>query len=88
MKLLLVEDEETLANSIRKYLEEKQFICEWVQDVSGALGKIALYEYDCILLDLMLPDGRRFEVLHKIRRIRKTDGVIILSAIENLETKN
>ena len=63
MKLLLIEDEKELGISIQKYLTSQDFICEWVTNVKQAIDKISVYEYDCILLDLMLPDGNGFEIL-------------------------
>lgn len=87
MKLLLIEDEKELAVSIQHYLTDKHFVCEWAADMHTAMQKIGIYEYDCILLDLMLPDGDGFELLSELRKQQKTDGVIIISAKETLETK-
>ncbi|MCF6182425.1 response regulator transcription factor [Lutibacter sp.] len=87
MKLLLVEDEPELAKSIQQYLNVNEFICEWAATVTSALDKISNYEYDAILLDLMLPDGDGFEILNELKKQFKTDGVIIISAKETLETR-
>lgn len=87
MKLLLIEDEKELAESIRNYLTGNNFICEWVNNATAAIDKISIYEYDCILLDLMLPDGNGFEILEQLKRQNKTEGVIIISAKEALETR-
>jgi len=87
MKLLLIEDEKELAISIQNYLTDKDFVCEWVDNAKVATGKISIYDYDCILLDLMLPDGDGFEILKELKRQHKTDGIIIISAKETLETK-
>lgn len=87
MKLLLIEDEQELAKSIQDYLNGNEFVCEWVNNFSTAIDKISIYEYDIILLDLMLPDGNGFEILKELKRQNKTDGVIIISAKETLETR-
>ena len=87
MKLLLIEDEKELALSIQKYLTDKDFVCEWVNNKSDAIDKISIYDYDCVLLDLMLPDGNGFEILKEMKGQNKTDGIIIISAKENLETR-
>jgi DNA-binding response OmpR family regulator len=87
MKLLLIEDEAELAKSIQAYLSSNDFVCEWVKDYASAIDRITAYSYDCILLDLMLPDGGGFEILTELKKQSKTDGVIIISAIETLETK-
>ena len=87
MKILIVEDEIQLAESIHRYLRSNDFIIELSSTIKDAIDKITLYEYDCILLDLMLPDGNGFEVLKELKRLNKEDGVIIISAKETLETK-
>jgi len=87
MKLLLIEDQCELAKSIIDYLVSYNFVCEWVKDEITAIEKISIYEYDCILLDLMLPNGNGFEVLKEIKRQQNEDGVIIISAKETLESR-
>lgn len=87
MKLLIIEDEQDLAISIQSYLEGNEFVCEWVDHKTSALEKIASYDYDCILLDLMLPDGNGFDILKVLKKENKSEGVIIISAKETLETR-
>ena len=87
MKLLLIEDEKELALSIQKYLTDKDFVCEWVNNAKAAIDKISIYDYDCILLDLMLPDGNGFEILKELKDQNKTEGIIIISAKETLEIR-
>jgi len=87
MKLLLIEDEKELALSIQKYLTDKDFVCEWVNNTKDALDKIFIYDYDCILLDLMLPDGNGFKILKELKQQNKAEGIIIISAKETLETR-
>jgi DNA-binding response OmpR family regulator len=85
MKLLLIEDEHDLAANILSYLKGNDFICEWAINYQEALDKIN--DYDCILLDLMLPDGNGFELLKVLKTLGKTEGIIIISAKETLETR-
>lgn len=87
MKLLLIEDEQELAKSIQEYLNGNEFVCEWANKFSVALDKISNYDYDCILLDLMLPDGNGLEILTALKNQNKTDGVIIISAKETLDSR-
>ncbi len=87
MKLLLIEDEIELAKSIQHFLNQNDFVCEWANNLHSAIDKISIYEYDCILLDLMLPDGNGFDVLKELKKQNKTEGVIIISARELLETR-
>jgi len=87
MKILIIEDEKELATSIIKYLEGYDYRCEYCGNLAEAQDKISLYDYDCILLDLMLPDGSGFELLEEIKRQGKNDGVIIISAKDGLATR-
>jgi DNA-binding response OmpR family regulator len=87
MKVLLIEDEAELANSIQNYLISHGLICEWANTIDQAIAKVTNYNYDCILLDLMLPDGNGYEVLKALKRLNKTEGIIIISAKETLETR-
>ncbi|MDZ4667034.1 MAG: response regulator transcription factor [bacterium] len=87
MKILLIEDEQELAFSIQSYLLGNNFVCEWANDVKLAIEKISNYDYDCILLDLTLPDGNGFEIIKALKKQNKAEGVIIISAKETLETR-
>jgi DNA-binding response OmpR family regulator len=87
MKLLLIEDEKELAESILDYLNGQHFVCEWASTLDEALNSISVHRYDCILLDLMLPDGNGFEILHALKKQHNTEGVIIISARETLESR-
>jgi len=87
MKVLIIEDEPAISQSIKDYFKPNGVQCESAATTRDALDKIGMYEYDCILLDLMLPDRDGFEVLKELKRLNKTEGVIIISAKENLETR-
>lgn len=87
MKILVIEDEKELASDIVKYLAEEDYRCETAYDFASAKEKISLYQYDCILLDLMLPGGDGLEILEHLRSQNKQDGVIIISAKNTLEDR-
>ena len=87
MKILIIEDEQEIAQSIKNYFKDNGVQCETAGNYNLALNKIDNYDYDCILLDLMLPDGDGFDILKELKRKNKTEGVIIISAKENLETR-
>jgi DNA-binding response OmpR family regulator len=87
MKILIIEDETELARDMVKYLTNEQYRCEWAADYHSALEKIYAYEYDCILLDLMLPGGNGLSILEELKKQNKQDGVIIISAKNSLEDK-
>lgn len=57
MKILIIEDEKALSESIATYLKAQDYICETAADYSTAAEKTEWHEYDCILLDITLPGG-------------------------------
>jgi len=87
LKLLLVEDEQSLRESIEKYFSEEGSICETCGDQKTAIQKIAVYNYDCILLDIGLPDGDGFAILDFLRSTGKNECVLIISARNSLDDK-
>lgn len=87
MKILIVEDEKELAASISEYLAGQGYRCELAETYFQAVNKVATFQYDCILLDLMLPGGSGLKVLEEIKKQNKQDGVIIISAKDSLEDK-
>lgn len=87
MKILIIEDETELASSMVSYLSSQHYLCELATDYAQALEKINNYQYDCILLDLMLPGGNGMSILKLLKLQNKEDGVIIISAKNSLEDK-
>jgi DNA-binding response OmpR family regulator len=87
MKILIIEDENELADSISEYLSEENYLCEIARTYNQALEKIESFHYDCILLDIMLPDGNGMNILEELKRQDKQDGVIIISAKNALDDK-
>ncbi|WP_207513903.1 response regulator transcription factor [Longitalea luteola] len=87
MKILVIEDEPAMLEVIRQSLQKENFLVEVAGDFSSALRKIIAYNYDCILLDLTLPDGNGFELLQELKKMNKTDGVIIISAKDSVDDK-
>lgn len=87
MKILIIEDETELAKSISEYLWGENYICEFAPTFSEAMEKVEAFQYDCILLDIMLPDGNGLAILEELKRQNKQDGVIIISAKNALDDK-
>jgi DNA-binding response OmpR family regulator len=87
MKILIIEDNIDLASSIESYLHLEGYRCELCNTVESTLNKIQLYDYDCILLDISLPDGNGFTILEKLKQLNKHEGVIIISAKDSLDDK-
>jgi len=87
MKILIIEDEPALAHSMIQYLSTQDYLCEQAVTYHEAMDKISLYAYDCILLDLMLPDGDGMDVLERLRRADSHTAVLIISARGTLDDK-
>lgn len=87
MKILIVEDEAGLRESIEEYFTDEGNICETADNYTTALSKISLYRYDCILLDITLPDGNGINILKKLKESNHTDGVLIISARNSLDDR-
>jgi len=87
VKILIIEDEKELSDSIATYLKSENYICEFAGSYDKAIEKIELYEYDCILLDISIPGGSGLDVLQELKSNNKLDGVLIISAKNSLEDK-
>ncbi|HEY5325487.1 MAG TPA: response regulator transcription factor [Mucilaginibacter sp.] len=87
MKILVVEDEEGLRESIEEYFTEAGNICETAGNYQTAMAKVNLYRYDCILLDITLPGGNGIEILRSLKEHNYPDGVLIISAKNSLDDR-
>lgn len=87
MKILIVEDEESLREIMTRSLEKQFYIVESAADYISAMDKICDYDYDCIILDIMLPGGSGLSLLEKLKKMHKKDSVIIVSAKDSIEDK-
>lgn len=87
MKVLIIEDEKTLCESIVSYLKQENFTCDIANDYAAAIEKTESFDYDCILLDLGLPGGSGLDILTQLKKSNRMDGVLIISARNSLEDK-
>ena len=87
MKILIIEDEKDLQEVIQESLEMEHFIVESADDYHIALHKLISFDYDCILLDIMLPGGSGLDLLQELKNLNKSDNVIIISAKNSLDDK-
>lgn len=87
MELLIVEDERSLAEDIRAYLDGPDVHCRIAGTVQEAMDQVLGMSFDCIILDLGLPDGNGLEVLRALKGQERTDGVVIVSAKDALEDR-
>ncbi len=87
MKILIIEDEKELSESIAAYLKGEDYVCEIASNFNKAIEKTELYDYDCILLDITIPGGNGLDILKELKANKKMDGVIIISAKNSLDDK-
>lgn len=87
MKLLIIEDEASLRELMQRSLEKERYVVECAPDFNTAMQKIGTYDYDCVLLDIMLPGGSGLSILEELKRARKRESVIIISAKDSIEDK-
>jgi DNA-binding response OmpR family regulator len=87
VKLLLVEDEKSLLESMIQYLGKQGFICESAPDFFSAEEKILVYQYDCIVADITLPGGSGLNLIKDFRKKNAETGIIIISAKNSLDDK-
>ena len=87
MKILIIEDEQELQEAMTRFLSDKGFVCECAVDYPSAYEKIAVFEYDVILLDITLPGGNGLNILKELKRTDPKTGVLIISAKNSLDDK-
>jgi len=87
MKVLIIEDEKELVKSIAQFLRQEGYVCEIANTAAEAQEKIAVFDYDCILLDISLPDGNGLKILETLKANAKNDGVILITAKGSLEDR-
>ncbi|KQB43798.1 Two-component system-Response regulator [Flavobacterium daejeonense] len=87
MKILVIEDELQLQKNIKESLEKENYLVESASDYHEAIEKVLVYDYDCILLDIMLPQGSGIDILNELKKQQKQGNVIIISAKDSLDDK-
>jgi DNA-binding response OmpR family regulator len=87
MKILIIEDEKDLRKSMVSYLTQEGYLCESAGDYEEALEKIGIYDYDCFVVDIMLPKGTGLDLITEIKKKNAESGIIIVSAKNSLEDK-
>lgn len=87
MKILIVEDEPSLCELMARTLRKEQYVVETASTFTEASERLGVYSYDCVLLDIMLPDGNGLRLLEELKMQDKRENVIIISARDSLEDK-
>ncbi len=87
MKILIIEDEKELSDSIAAYMSSDKYLCEQAFTFSDGKMMVNVYDYDCIILDLMLPGGNGLDIIKDLKRRNNNVGVIVISAKDSLDDK-
>ncbi|MFD1818547.1 DNA-binding response regulator, OmpR family, contains REC and winged-helix (wHTH) domain [Pseudarcicella hirudinis] len=87
MKLLFIEDEKSLRQALISYFEGEGYLCESAHDFASASEKINLYQYDCVVVDINLPDGSGLNIIKSLKQQQSESGIIIVSARNALDDK-
>ena len=87
MKILVIEDDPSLREIIKSSLERERYVVETAGNYRTALFKLDDYTYDCVLLDIMLPDGNGLRILEELKHRKRKENIIIISAKDSLEDK-
>ena len=87
MKILIVEDNERLAEDMLDYLHDNGFVVEHSTTIADARDKISLYEYEVVILDIGLPDGNGLDLIYDLKNQNKNSGILIVTAKNAIEDK-
>ena len=87
MKILIIEDEIELANSIAVFIGQDGYVCDTANNFTNAKANINLNEYDCAVIDIMLPDGSGLDAIKTLKKVQPNCGVIVISAMNSLDDK-
>lgn len=87
MKILIIEDDASFQEILRRTLEQERYVVEVAPDYRTGLIKVSDYTYDCILLDINLPDGNGLNLLRELKSMKRSGGLIIISARDTIEDK-
>jgi two-component system OmpR family response regulator len=87
MRILLVEDDKTIAEAVQAHLTEQAFAVDWAPDLGQAREFLAVATYEMLLVDLGLPDGNGMDLIRDIRRHGSDAAVLILSAQDQISER-
>lgn len=87
MKILIIEDEHDLSESITDFLISEGHICESASSFNEAIDKLSVHDYNCLIVDITLPDGNGLDIIRKVKQQNISCGIIIISAKDSVENK-
>lgn len=85
--ILVVEDEKPLSESVVQYLTKSGINCTQAFTYNAAVNKLGASPFDCVIIDIGLPDGSGLDLINYIKRKKIEAGLIIISARNSLEDK-
>jgi two-component system OmpR family response regulator len=87
MKILLIEDEPSLLMAMQLYLEGEKYKVSTANNFRRASEKVHDYEYDCVVVDITLPDGNGLAIVKELKEAHSQAGIIVVSAKNSLDDK-
>ena len=87
MKILIIEDEKGMRETLETFFVQQKFVVETALDFDSGLSKLSVYDYDCVLLDITLPGGSGLDLLTEMKGMNKRESVIIISARDAIDDK-
>lgn len=87
MRVLVIEDDQATAKTLQHALKTENFVCDTTGVGEDGLEIARHYDYDLIILDLMLPDIDGYEILRRLRAVRVSTPVLILSGLADIDDK-
>ena len=87
MRVLLIEDEQEFRNVVEDYLKNNDYECTSVGTLKEGMDKSMDHVYDCVLVDVGLPDGSGIDIIRSIKKNNPDTGIIIISAKNSLQDK-
>jgi len=87
VKILLIEDETALGESVLNFFKKEGHVCEWVKNFNAGDEKVSMYQYDCALIDIGLPGGSGLDIVKALKKNNPKTGIIIISAKNSLDDK-
>ena len=87
MKILIIEDEKGMRETLETFFVQQKFVVETAHDFDSGLSKLSVYDYDCVMLDITLPGGSGLDLLTEMKGMNKRESVIIISARDAIDDK-
>jgi len=87
MKLLIIEPDQIQRRTLENFFDKENYLWESVANYPDASERVSMYEYDCILMNAILPDAKTFSLLEELNKTQKSDGIILFSSHNSPEDR-